>query len=142
MGDTFPVREESGMTSSIDEARVMVRSEADIVTARQHGRRLALQAGFSTTEQTPVVTAISELAHHRARAAAAAELSPLPPVVCAPGKINQVVLNLVANALGACDVGGRVTARTGAAERGVVTVHLPLRPPPRLRRTTGVYSAR
>ena len=46
MGDTFAVREESGMTSSIDEARVMVRSGADIVTARQHGRRLALQAGL------------------------------------------------------------------------------------------------
>lgn len=48
-----------------------------------------------------------------------AELSPLPPVVCSPGKINQVVLNLVANALDACEEGGRVTVRTTATEAGV-----------------------
>ncbi len=42
------------------------------------------------------------------------DLAPLPPLVCSPGKINQVLLNLVANALDACDEGGRVTVRTRA----------------------------
>jgi len=64
----------------------------------------------------------------RARAAElgvglAAELGALPPVVCYPAKINQVVLNLVANALDACRPGGLVTVRTGPDGGGVaVTV--------------------
>ena len=40
------------------------------------------------------------------------DLRPLPPVTCYPGKINQVVMNLLANAIDACGPGGRVTART------------------------------
>jgi two-component system, NtrC family, sensor kinase len=41
------------------------------------------------------------------------DLHPLPPVTCYPGQINQVVMNLLANAIDACEPGGRVTARTG-----------------------------
>src|SRR5205823_9278865 len=37
---------------------------------------------------------------------------PLPPVLCHPGKVNQVLLNLLANAVQACDRGGRVVMRT------------------------------
>src|SRR5581483_11709030 len=37
---------------------------------------------------------------------------PLPPVLCHPGKVNQVLLNLMANAVQACDRGGRVVLRT------------------------------
>jgi signal transduction histidine kinase len=37
---------------------------------------------------------------------------PLPPVLCHPGKINQVLLNLLANAIQACERGGRVVLRT------------------------------
>jgi signal transduction histidine kinase len=43
-----------------------------------------------------------------------ADLAPLPPVTCYPAKINQVVLNLVANALDACSPGGKVTVSTRA----------------------------
>jgi PAS domain S-box-containing protein len=39
-------------------------------------------------------------------------LAPLPPVTCYPAKINQVVLNLVANALDACSAGGKVKVST------------------------------
>lgn len=47
------------------------------------------------------------------------EPSPLPPITCYPGKINQVVLNLVMNAVDACAVGkGRVTVRTEALPGG------------------------
>jgi signal transduction histidine kinase len=46
---------------------------------------------------------------------------PLPPVPCHPGKINQVFLNLLANAIDACDRGGTVAARTRAeGDKGVV----------------------
>jgi two-component system, NtrC family, sensor kinase len=43
----------------------------------------------------------------------------LPRVTCYPAKINQVVLNLVANAIDACPPGGRVTIRTRRADDGV-----------------------
>jgi two-component system, NtrC family, sensor kinase len=40
------------------------------------------------------------------------DLASLPPVTCFPAKINQVVLNLVTNAIDACSPGGRVTVST------------------------------
>ncbi|HEX8203719.1 MAG TPA: ATP-binding protein [Isosphaeraceae bacterium] len=47
------------------------------------------------------------------------DLGALPPVCCYPAKINQVVLNLVTNAIEASDPGGRVTVRTRPAADGV-----------------------
>jgi PAS domain S-box-containing protein len=47
------------------------------------------------------------------------ELAPLPGVTCYPAKINQVVLNLVANAIDACSAGGKVTVSTMANGDGV-----------------------
>jgi serine/threonine-protein kinase RsbT len=46
------------------ETRVVIGQEADIVTARQKGRELAAQGGFSRTEQTLIATAISEVARN------------------------------------------------------------------------------
>ena len=40
------------------------------------------------------------------------DLNPLPAVTCYPGKINQVVMNLLANAIDATQQGGKVTVRT------------------------------
>jgi signal transduction histidine kinase len=48
------------------------------------------------------------------------EAQPLPLLTCYPAKINQVVLNLVANAIDACAAGGRVTVRTAPTDRSVV----------------------
>ncbi len=36
----------------------------------------------------------------------------MPPVVCFPARINQVILNLVVNAIDACAPGSSVTVRT------------------------------
>jgi signal transduction histidine kinase len=47
------------------------------------------------------------------------ELGSLPEITCYPAKINQVVMNLVKNAIDACTTGGKVTVRTGAAADGV-----------------------
>jgi two-component system, NtrC family, sensor kinase len=44
----------------------------------------------------------------------------LPPVLCHPGKINQVFLNLLVNAIQACARDGVVAARTRARLEGVV----------------------
>jgi serine/threonine-protein kinase RsbT len=47
-----------------EETQIRVTSDRDVVTARQHGRALALQAGFSESEATLIATAISELARN------------------------------------------------------------------------------
>lgn len=48
----------------MSEQRVAIQREADIVLARQAGRQLAAELGFSTTEQTLIATAISEVARN------------------------------------------------------------------------------
>jgi PAS domain S-box-containing protein len=47
------------------------------------------------------------------------DLARLPLVTCYPGKINQVVLNLLTNAIDACSAGGKVTVRTRPGPNGV-----------------------
>ena len=46
------------------DVRVPVASDIDIVSARQQGRALAMQLGFSSSDATMVATAISELARN------------------------------------------------------------------------------
>lgn len=46
------------------EVRVVIENDRDIVTARQKGRELAATRGFSSTEQTLIATAISEVARN------------------------------------------------------------------------------
>jgi serine/threonine-protein kinase RsbT len=46
------------------EIRVGIHSDQDIVTARQQGRALAVELGFSTGDATLIATAISELARN------------------------------------------------------------------------------
>ena len=48
----------------MSEVRVAIEREADIVLARQAGRQLAAALGFSTTDQTLIATAISEVARN------------------------------------------------------------------------------
>jgi serine/threonine-protein kinase RsbT len=57
-----------------DEVRVGVRVDADIVTARQKGRELAMRAGFSDSDATVVATAISEIARNIVRFARRGEV--------------------------------------------------------------------
>jgi serine/threonine-protein kinase RsbT len=51
-------------TVSDDPHVVIIRSETDIVTARQKGRELAGAIGFRSTEQTLIALAISEIARN------------------------------------------------------------------------------
>jgi serine/threonine-protein kinase RsbT len=48
----------------VSEVRVQIEREADIVLARQAGRQLAAQIGFTSTDQTLIATAISEVARN------------------------------------------------------------------------------
>ena len=47
-----------------DEVNVPIRIDLDIVTARQQGRAVASEIGFSGSELTVIATAISELARN------------------------------------------------------------------------------
>ena len=44
------------------------------------------------------------------------ELDPLPKVTCRAARVNQVLMNLLSNAIDACVSGGKVTVRTGAED--------------------------
>ena len=57
-----------------DEIRVPIVSDLDIVSARQKGRELASQLGFSSSELALIATAISELARNIVRYARKGEV--------------------------------------------------------------------
>jgi serine/threonine-protein kinase RsbT len=48
----------------VDEIRVMINSDHDVVVARQQGRALAVKLDFSPGDSTLIATAISELARN------------------------------------------------------------------------------
>jgi serine/threonine-protein kinase RsbT len=48
----------------LGEVRVMITSDRDILTARQRGRQVAEESGFSSSDPTLIATAISELARN------------------------------------------------------------------------------
>jgi serine/threonine-protein kinase RsbT len=48
----------------VRESRIVIQSDLDIVEARQQGRTMASQLGFTSSELTLVATAISELARN------------------------------------------------------------------------------
>jgi serine/threonine-protein kinase RsbT len=48
----------------MDEIRIPIANEVDIVAARHQGRTLGSKLGFSSSEQTLIATAISEIARN------------------------------------------------------------------------------
>jgi serine/threonine-protein kinase RsbT len=48
----------------VDEVRVAIRTDADVVTARQEARTMGADLGFSSTDLTLLATAISEIARN------------------------------------------------------------------------------
>jgi serine/threonine-protein kinase RsbT len=52
------------MQNPVLDIRLEIRSTIDIVTARQQGRELAMEAGFSGSEITLIAAAISEIARN------------------------------------------------------------------------------
>ena len=57
-------REQGGAATVAGEIRVSINSEADVVAARQQGRALAAEIGFSSGDLTLIATAISEVARN------------------------------------------------------------------------------
>jgi serine/threonine-protein kinase RsbT len=52
------------VTGATEDVRVRITTDDDIVTARQEGRRLSSELGFSSTDLTLIATAISEVARN------------------------------------------------------------------------------
>jgi PAS domain S-box-containing protein len=52
------------------------------------------------------------------------DLAPLPPIKCFPARINQVILNLLTNAIDACKSGGKVTMRSRPSADGGVELQV------------------
>jgi serine/threonine-protein kinase RsbT len=48
----------------VDDVRVAIRTDADVVTARQEARTMGADLGFSSTDLTLLATAISEIARN------------------------------------------------------------------------------
>lgn len=48
----------------VDERRVAINADVDIVNAREQGRSMAVQLGFSGSDLTVIATAISEVARN------------------------------------------------------------------------------
>jgi len=63
------------------QVRVPIASDGDIIVARQKGRALASELGFSSTDLVRIATAISELARNVLSYAARGEIR-LEPVNC------------------------------------------------------------
>jgi RNA polymerase sigma factor (sigma-70 family) len=59
---------------SEDEAQVPIKADADIVLARRSARELASRVGFSSTDQTLIATAVSEIARNIVRFAGHGEV--------------------------------------------------------------------
>ncbi len=73
------------------------------------------------------VTSTVNIVRGRARAAKVeleTELGELPEITCYPAKLNQVVLNLIVNAIDACPEGGHVTIRTRRSAHGGVELEV------------------
>lgn len=58
-----------------EESSVSIKSDQDIVLARQRGRAMAADAGFSAVDSTLIATAISELARNIVSYAKTGEIS-------------------------------------------------------------------
>jgi signal transduction histidine kinase len=80
------------------------------------------QAAWDEADVSAGVGSVLSVIHGRAERQGVvleADLAPLPRVWCHPAKINQVVFQLVANAIDASPAGGRVTVRARPVEGGV-----------------------
>jgi signal transduction histidine kinase len=81
------------------------------------------EAEFKEVDLNAALESTIEIARHEFKERGArleTQFRPLPPVLCHPGKVNQVFLNLLVNAAQACARGGLVTVRTRPEPPGVV----------------------
>ena len=75
-------------------------------------------------ESIATTVGIARVAAREKQVEIVTDLGPLRPMTCYPAKLNQVVLNLLTNALDASPEGGTVTIRTRLDPEGGVTLEV------------------
>ncbi|MCS6883447.1 MAG: ATP-binding protein [Oscillochloridaceae bacterium] len=94
----------------VRDLRSFARPDSPTVQAADLNASLAATVRIARTLCPPGVTIVEDY-------------GPLPPVVCAPGQINQVVLNLLTNAIQAIPESGTVSISTAREnDRAVITI--------------------
>jgi two-component system NtrC family sensor kinase len=91
-----------------------LRRVADIVRNLRDFARLD-QPSFQETDLNEALHSTLEILRYEVKNKEIhleADLAPLPPITCYPGKVNQVFLNLLMNAVQACEQDGHITVRT------------------------------
>jgi signal transduction histidine kinase len=89
---------------------------------REFSRQEAMGDLQDSVDLNPGIVSTINIVRGRARARKVeldVELGDLPGITCQAAKINQVALNLIANAIDACSEGGHVTVRTRTVRDGV-----------------------
>ncbi len=102
------------------ESRVPINSDQDIVLARQKGRALAAEAGFSAVDSTLIATAISELARNIVTYAKTGEIN-----VSAVAQNGRRGIMIVASDNGPGIVDTRQALRDGFSTSGSFGLGLP-----------------
>lgn len=103
----------------MDEIRVPITSDRDVVAARQQGRALAVQLEFSSSESTLIATAISELARNIVSYARRGEIRIIPQNSRRPGIV------IIASDEGPGIENVRQAMRDGFSTSGSLGVGLP-----------------
>ena len=103
----------------MDEIRVPITSDQDVVSARQQGRALAVKLEFSSSESTLIATAISELARNIVSYARNGEIRIIPQNSGRPG----IVIVASDEGPGIADI--RQAMRDGFSTSGSLGLGLP-----------------
>jgi serine/threonine-protein kinase RsbT len=104
---------EARHATNSEETRIAIDSEADVVTARQRGRALAVQLGFYSSDLAVIATAISEVARNIFSYAGRGE------IICrAANKRGRRGLVVIA-----CDDGPGISDVAQAMQEGFSTTH-------------------
>ena len=103
----------------MDEIRVPITSDQDVVAARQQGRALAAKLEFSSSESTLIATAISELARNIVSYARHGEIRIIPQNSGRPG----IVIVASDEGPGIADI--RQAMRDGFSTSGSLGLGLP-----------------
>jgi serine/threonine-protein kinase RsbT len=103
------------------DTQIPITSDKDVVTARQQGRAMALQTGFSASEATLIATAISELARNIVSYAHQGSVT-LKPV---HGPNGTTGLTIVASDSGPGIVDVNLALRDGYSSSGGLGLGLP-----------------
>jgi two-component system NtrC family sensor kinase len=85
------------------------------------------EAEFKEADLNAAVASTLEILGHEIKTKSltvAVHPGELPAVLCHPGKINQVLLNLLVNAVQACETHGHITVRTRAEDDTAVVVEV------------------